>query len=219
MVESSGEGYGMRDLGLPEAETQAEVAASRLPMVADDEVAALAARFGKPEHRALDVQADEYIYSYRWQHESDRRAEVVFAIRDDAGRYWVHAKPHYPPHIFRLPSGGIHWDERVDTALMREVEEETGLPVEVERFIGLVEYRFWRQQSSVAFASYVFALHSLLDARPVCREGEMISDFRAVTPDQLAQIAANLRNLNGDRRGWGQWRAVAHDLVFDYLSS
>jgi len=210
----------MRDLGSPEmVEKQTEVVAPRLPMVADDEVADLAARFGAPVHRAYNVQADEYIYSYRWQRESDRRAEVVFAIRDDAGRYWVHAKPHYPAHIFRLPSGGIHWDELVDTALLREVEEETGLPVEVERFVGLVEYRFWRQQSSVAFASYVFALRSLRDARPVCRAGEAISDFRAVTPNQLAQIAVDLRSLIGDRRGWGQWRAVAHDLVFDYLSS
>ena len=114
--------------------------------------------------------------------DSDRRAEVVFAIHNDDGRDWVHAKPHYPTHIFRLPSGGVHWDEQVETALLREVEEETGLPVAIERFIGLVEYRFWRQQSSVKFASYIFALHSLQDARPVCRAGETISEFRAVSP-------------------------------------
>ena len=40
---------------------------------------------------------------------------------------WVHTKPHYPAHIFRLPSGGVHWDEPVEDALLREVAEETGL--------------------------------------------------------------------------------------------
>ncbi len=209
----------MRESGTVDRGEQPVVHAPRLPMVSGDEVSDLAARFGAPVYRTFNVQADEYIYSYRWQSDSDRRAEVVFAIRDGLGRYWVHTKPNYPAHIFRLPSGGIRWDERVDAALLREVEEETGLPVAVERFVGLVEYHFWRQQSSVMFASYVFALRSLRDERPVCHGGETISDFRAVLPGQIAQIAVDLRNLIGDRRGWGQWRALAHDLVFDYLST
>jgi ADP-ribose pyrophosphatase YjhB (NUDIX family) len=209
----------MMELGAADWGEQPAGLSPRLPMVSGDEVAELANRYGTPIYRSYDVQADEYIYSYRWQRDSDRRAEVVFAICDRLGRYWVHSKRTYPAHIFRLPSGGIHWDERVDCALLREVAEETGLPVKVECFVGLVEYRFWRQQSSVAFASYVFALRSLVDARPEAHGGEPISDFRAVLPSQIAQIAVDLRNLIGDRRGWGQWRALVHDLIFDYLSS
>jgi ADP-ribose pyrophosphatase YjhB (NUDIX family) len=188
------------------------------PMIAEEELAALMARYGTPALRAYNVQADEYIYSYRWRGDSDRRAEVVFAIQDERGRVWVHSKPHYPAHIFRIPSGGVAWNEPVDNALFREVDEETGLPIYNVRFLGLIEYRFIHEDSMVRFASYVFHLRSN-GAQPVCHAGESICGFRAVLPSQVCQIAEDLRNLIGVRRGWGQWRALAHDLVYESLSS
>mgnify|MGYP000844260258 CR=1 FL=1 len=189
-----------------------------LPTIWAEEVTELAARYGQPVYRAHKIQADEYIYSYRWRKDSDRRAEVVFAIQNGGRNVWVHAKPHYPAHIFRLPSGGVHWDEGIEAALLREVEEETGLAVRIERFLGLVEYHFYHGDSTVQFASYVFHLSSS-EGAPVIHESEEISEFRAVTPPQLAQLAYDLRNLGGNRRGWGQWRALAHDVVYEYLSN
>jgi ADP-ribose pyrophosphatase YjhB (NUDIX family) len=187
------------------------------PMISEMEVSELAARFGAPVRRVCHVQADEYIRSYRWRTDSDRRAEVVFAIQDPAGRIWVHAKSHYPGHIFRLPSGGIHWQETVQSALLREVAEETGLVVGVRRFLGLLEYCFHHGNSTAHFASYVFQLVS--DGAPprLPCDGE-ISAFRTVLPCQLLQMSADMRNLVGDRRGWGHWRALAHDLVYDVLN-
>ncbi|MFN2166209.1 MAG: hypothetical protein ACK2U9_08085, partial [Anaerolineae bacterium] len=67
------------------------------------------------------------------------------------------------------------------------------------------------------FASYVFHLVAS-PGMPVPHTTEQISEFRAVLPGQLAQVAADLRNLIGDRRGWGQWRALAHDLVYRHLT-
>ncbi len=189
-----------------------------LPTIWADEVAELAALYGQPVYRSHNIQADEYIYSYRWRKDSDRRAEVVFAIQNTAGGIWVHAKPHYPAHIFRLPSGGVHWDEAIEAGMLREVEEETGLTVSIERFVGLVEYHFYHGDSTVMFASYVFHLKSAGGA-PIIHASEQISEFRTVAPQQLCEVAANLRNLNGNRRGWGQWRAFAHDVIYEYLSS
>jgi 8-oxo-dGTP pyrophosphatase MutT (NUDIX family) len=184
-----------------------------------EEVAELADRYGKPVQRSYTIQADDYIYSYRFRKDLDRRAEVVFAIQDMvSGRIWVHAKPHYPAHIFRLPSGGVHPTETIEQALLREVHEETGLAVRVDRFVGLIEYHFRHSDASVQFASYVFHMISPRGA-PVIQAGETISEFRAVAPSQLAQIAIDLRNLIGDRRGWGQWRALAHDVVYEYLTN
>ena len=187
------------------------------PMVHADEVEKLAARYGAPGRHCFRVEADEYIYSYRWSNDPDRRAEVVFAIEDPDEGIWVHAKPHYPAHIFRLPSGGIHLDEAVEDALLREVAEETGLNVSVERFLALVEYHFYHGDSTVTFASYVFHLRSG-GGTPIFQDGEPISAFYGVPPWKLARIADDLRALNGDRRGWGQWRALAHDVVYEYLS-
>lgn len=187
------------------------------PMVHAEEVEELAVRYGAPGRHSFRVEADEYIYSYRWRKDSDRRAEVVFAIEDPDQGIWVHAKPHYPVHIFRLPSGGVHLDEAVEDALLREVEEETGLNVTVERFLALVEYQFYRDDSTVTFASYIFYLKSG-GGTPIFQEGEPISAFYGVPLWKLARIADDLRALNGDRRGWGQWRALAHDVVYEYLN-
>ena len=37
-------------------------------------------------------------------------------------------------------------------------------------------------------------------------------------PSQLSQITVDMRNMLGERRGWGQWRSIAHDLVYDALA-
>jgi ADP-ribose pyrophosphatase YjhB (NUDIX family) len=188
------------------------------PMIQAEEVESLAAQYGRPSRQSFRIQADEYIYSYRWRKDSDRRAEVVFAIEDGGQGIWVHTKPHYPINIFRLPSGGVHWDEAVEDALLREVEEETGLSVSIERFLALVEYHFYRGDSTAMFASYVFHLRSH-GGIPIIQDSEPISAFYAVPLSQLARLAADLRGLNGDRQGWGQWRALAHDVVYRILTS
>ena len=189
----------------------------RLPMISEDEVQDLSRHHGMPERRAYKVLADEYIRSYRWRSDSDRRAEVVFAIQDPDGHVWLHAKQHYPSHIFRLPSGGVNWEEPIVDALFREVAEETNLVVDIEHFVGIVEYTFIHGNSVAQFASYIFHLRSE-KVQPRADTTEKISAFRAVLPFQLAQTAADLRNLMGDRRGWGQWRALAHDLVYEHLT-
>jgi 8-oxo-dGTP pyrophosphatase MutT (NUDIX family) len=188
----------------------------RKPMISEEEVHELVTRYGVPIRRVFNIQADEYIRTYRWRADSDRRAEVVFVIQDPSDKIWLHAKSHYPSHIFRLPSGGIHWEESVLEALRREVDEETGLAVEIEDFVGLIEYRFHDNGSTVEFASYIFHVYS--DGRaPRCPVGGEISEFRAVLPSQLLQLAVDMRNIIGNRRGWGQWRALAHELVYDAL--
>ena len=189
----------------------------RLPMIVSDEVAELSARYGTPVKRSFHVQADDYIYSYRFNRTLDRRAEVVFAIEDEAGQLWVHAKSHYPSNIYRLPTGVVHWDELVIDGLLREVKEETGVPVEITRFLGIIEYQFCYGASIAPFASYIFHLRATGIDSLSTQQGEPISEFRAVSPPQLRQVADNLRSLMGVRRAWGAWRALAHDLVYDTL--
>jgi hypothetical protein len=109
---------------------------TRYPMISETEIQELTACYGQPVRRGHLLHADEYIRRYRWRTDSDRRAEVVFAIADPAGRILLHAKAHYPTHIYRILSGGIGWEEAVEEAMLREVAEETNLPVAVERFPG-----------------------------------------------------------------------------------
>lgn len=186
------------------------------PMICDQEVAELVRCYGAPMRRSYHIQADEYIRAYRWRKECDRRAEVVFAIQDPTGKIWMHAKAHYPAHLFRLPSGGVGLYEDIHHALMREIAEETGLCVTVRRFVALLEYRFEYGGSMVKFASYVFHLTSD-GCPPTLPDNGEIFAFRAILPPQLLQLTVDMRNMIGERRGWGQWRSLAHDVVYEYL--
>lgn len=188
------------------------------PIVQEDELRLLAQQYGDPVRRAFSLPVDDSIRRFRFNPESDRRAEVVFAIQDAAGGIWVHAKRNYPRNLFRLPSGGIDWNEEVEDALLREISEETALEVQIERFLGLLDYEFHDQGRTASFASYVFLVHSL-GGVPRPQPAEAITEFRQVLPAQLLEIAADLRNLVGDRHAWGLWRALAHELVYDTLTT
>ena len=190
----------------------------RMPMISEEEVAFLAEHYGAPARRAYWIQADEYIRSFRWRTDSDRRAEVVFVIQNPAGQIWLHAKAHYPAHIFRLLSGGVYWEEPIVDALYREIDEETSLKCTIERFLGVITYHFRYGDEVACFASYVFALRTDFTP-PACLRDNEISAFRAVMPSQLVDVSNDLRNLIGDRHTWGHWRAMAVDLVHETLMS
>lgn len=188
------------------------------PMIDEEEVQELITRYGNPIRRTYSIQADDYIRAYRWQPTSDRRAEVVFAIQNPADQIWLHAKAHYPARIFRLLSGGVHSDEGIEEALWREVSEETSLDCTVDRFLGLITYRFTYGEEVAHFASYIFTLRADFTP-PRCERDNEISAFYAVLPGQLGDVSNDLRNLIGDRHGWGQWRALAVELVHEQLAA
>ena len=192
--------------------------AIHLPMIDEQEVDMLAARFGLPLQRTHMLEADDYIHGYRWSKEPDRRAEVVFAILRPDDTVLLHTKANYPSHIFRLLSGGIGMDETVLDALWREVAEETGLPCTVEGFLGLLTYQFHYQGEFADFASYIFTLRTDF-TEPVCERDDEVSGFRPVLPSQLLDVSNELRNMIGNRHCWGQWRALAVDLVHEQLTA
>lgn len=200
-------------MSLPSA---ASVVQTRRPILSETEIQELATRYGPPVRRGHLLHADEYIRRYRWRTDSDRRAEVVFAIADPLNRILLHAKAHYPQHIYRILSGGVGWEESIEDAMLREVAEETNLPVTIERFLGVIAYEFHYRDEVAHFASYVFYLRTDFSV-PVCVRDNEISAFHTVLPSQLLAVSAELRNLIGDRHGWGQWRALAVDLVYEQL--
>ena len=181
------------------------------PPVNARELRALSRKYGAPEHAELRLDQWPMPRAAR----GDRRGEVVFAIRNRRNKVLLHTKSFYPKGVYRLPSGGIHWDEEVEDALFREVEEETGLPVSVDRFVGLILYDVRRRPKS--FASYVFLLSTEKLHPQVQDASERISGFKEVSATELRATTQRLRELSDDWRTWGKFRALAHDLVANAL--
>ena len=116
-------------------------------------------------------------------------------------------------------SGRVLWDEKVEEALRHEVNEETGLDVRVEQFLGVIEYEFRCRGNRLPFVSYVFQLREL-GGELCCRDDqEGISDFREATVGELSSVAEELDNLVPQWRDWGNFRAIAHRLVGEILGA
>jgi ADP-ribose pyrophosphatase YjhB (NUDIX family) len=178
------------------------------------EVAALAQRYGEPLRLVLELEIGEDLFLTRFVRSDDRRGEVVLALELASGKLLLHRKEHYDPPSFRLLSGGVNHDEPVLRALHREIGEETGLQVEVQRFLAVIEYTMHYGEIEVPFVSYVFHVSEL--AGQLTPDYGEIAELRAVDPVELSAVADQLRSIGGERGYWGRWRAIAHDVVADY---
>jgi ADP-ribose pyrophosphatase YjhB (NUDIX family) len=184
-------------------------------MIDEAEVAALRAAYGQPQRVQRQLEIGPELFQTRFNRLDNRRGEVVLALERPAGTLLLHSKAHYEAGVYRLLSGGVNLGETVLAALHREVAEETGLRVTVERFIAVLDMVFCFGPVAVPFPSYVFHVREASGTlRPDQRE---ISGLLEVVPEALPQIAATLRDLQGSRADWGRWRAIAHELVAEAL--
>jgi ADP-ribose pyrophosphatase YjhB (NUDIX family) len=185
--------------------------------IEERELDSLAATYGQPEIRTVDIESDEYLFATRLYRVQDRRGEIVLAIERPDRRLLLHRKGWYEPTVYRLLTGGIDLGEPVQHTLIRELEEETGLKPHTTRFLGVLDCCIHFESQQLSFVSYVFHLPR---TEGVLRlpQTEEISAFREVSIADLPRVAESLRLVPPPRRGWGQWRAIAHDFVHEMLA-
>lgn len=179
------------------------------------ELRELMASYGQVDLEHIQVEIDEDLYYNRFMKATDRRGEVVFAIQMPDG-ILVHHKAFYGDGVFRLPSGGIDYGEKVVDALRREIWEETGLSCAGEQLLGIQDCQLGLVSHSVRFVSYIFHVHAQGDL--YLDPKESIDAIRLVPPSELSDIAESLRRTPPPHEGWGRWRALAHDLVYRHLA-
>ena len=175
-------------------------------------------RYGSPVERSVTLQVNLEAFFIRRAGPRERPAEVVVLLRRRNGRYLVHTKAFYPKGVYRLLSGGIDCGEDLITAVRREAYEETGLEVTIERFLGILHYRFVSGGRSVPFTSYVFIVADKDGVLRSTDPEEAITDYREVTLSEIAALADQLESLEPDWADWGRFRAVAHRLVVEVLA-
>jgi ADP-ribose pyrophosphatase YjhB (NUDIX family) len=183
------------------------------------ELEALAAAYGEPEVRLIEIEGDEYLFSTRQHRLSGRRGEVVLAIERPGHCVLLHRKGWYAQDVFRLLSGGIEWDESVEDTLSRELEEETGLTLCTTHFLGVLDCHIHYALETLAFPSYVFHLERTEGELQLPESDEDIVEFRDVTIHDLPSVAEDLRSVPPPKTGWGEWRAIAHDFVYEMLAT
>lgn len=193
-----------------------------LPAPFAAEVADLAARYG-PTAFVEAAIPDGMFDPLR---EGRRLAEVCMVIRRPSGRLLTARKTFYPPEAFRLLTGGVHRDEPIAEALMREVAEETSLSVGVRRLLAVIAYRSPETPPDRhAFYTFAFLLEELGGELAVQDPDEQLAAFGEVELAELPAVADLLaaledrqdREIGGSWRSWGLFRAVVHRVVAEQL--
>jgi 8-oxo-dGTP pyrophosphatase MutT (NUDIX family) len=189
------------------------------------DVQALAEQLGRPLYRVADVEAATLFDPLSM---SDRYGEVCMVIRRPDGRLLTAIKTFYPRGAYRLLTGGIQHGEQILPALLREVAEETGLEVEVRRFLAHVDYRGSGAPGAEAplFSTFAFLLDEIGGTLGCADPDEQLEAFREIDIAELPALAAHLDNLpdqdapeiNGRWQDWGHFRAAIHRAVYEALS-
>lgn len=181
------------------------------------ELEAIETRFGAAPrwHAELEMSPERFAF---WHEKvlggiADRRAEVALAVERPDGQLLLHTKSFYPAGVMRVPTGGIGPEEPVIAALRREAMEETGLPVEIAGWLGLITYRFLQGARSMPFASYVFHVRVGMEPPRALDEEERISELRYVRPAAMEGVIRDLNGLAPSWADWGRFRALPHELI------
>jgi len=194
-----------------------------LPQATRDELAQLASRYGQPLVKTAELRASA---PFNPLYKSDRYGEVCMVVRRLNGRLLTMKKHFYPLNAYRLPTGGINHGEQVFDALLRETYEETGLTVDVRRFLAIAAYRLSTSHGSPIFYTFAFLLDEVGGTLGTIDENEKVEAFREIEPHELPVMATSLERLSttyseeidGTWGDWGQFRAVIHRLVWEALS-
>ena len=185
------------------------------------EIAELTQRFGAPITREValaDIAFDPV-------GDPSRFAEVCMVIRRPTGKVLLSIKTFYPRGAHRLPTGGIHRDEPIHEAVIRETLEETGLRLEMRRFLAALTYRDGPAGPPV-FHTFAFLLDDPTGA-PITPldEHEQIESYVEVPISELPLVAERLERIPADGAGgipnwdaWGRFRSHIHRAVFESMT-
>lgn len=187
-------------------------------------LATLAERYGQPLVRAVDLGQTSQFDPIN---KNDRYGEVCMVVRRRNGHLLTMKKTFYPTGAYRLLTGGINHGEAIFAALLRETNEETGLEVEVQRFLVAATYVTDATGEQPVFYTFAFLLAEVGGTLGAIDEDERVEAFLEIEPAQLPERAAFLeqigdpsynKEIDGSLRDWGRFRAAIHQLVWEALN-
>jgi ADP-ribose pyrophosphatase YjhB (NUDIX family) len=143
---------------------------------------------------------------YRHLLNPGRTVEVGMLIQRTPGWVLLQTKRHYPPGVFRLPTGTLRPDEGIEGAMLRELHEEANLVPGAHRRIFDLTYEVpGRGQDFVTHAYLIQAPRGELRPND---PSEAIGAWREARITELERLAGELSRLEPPWQGWGLFRAA-----------
>jgi ADP-ribose pyrophosphatase YjhB (NUDIX family) len=177
-------------------------------------LAAVRERFGTP----LDLPWEGEISDAEWAiatHNPARTHDVTLLILDRSRRVALIRKPHFAAGIWRPPGGGIKPGEDFVAGAVREALEETGLQVELRRYLVASRAIFSNAGRELEWRTHV-VLAETEDDELAPDDPEEIAAARWGTLDELAGPLRE-RLLATGRAFW-RYRVALHDAALRALA-
>lgn len=177
-------------------------------------LAPLRARFGEPVTMRWEGDVSELEHALA-TYDPKRTHDVTLFITNGE-RVALIRKPHFEEGVWRPPGGGVKRGEDFVAGVEREALEETGLRVELRRYLVAAEATFLYAPFEVPWRTHVF--HAVTaDERLDPQDTEEIAAARWGT---LAEVAGPLRaRLLATRRALWRYRVALHDAALEALAT
>jgi ADP-ribose pyrophosphatase YjhB (NUDIX family) len=175
--------------------------------------AALRARYGEP----VVLPWEGEISGVEWgvaTYNPNRFHDVTLFILDPAGRLALIRKPHFAHDVWRPPGGGVKPGEDPTDAAVREALEETGLRVQLERYLVVTDAAFRNAGRTLPWQTHVL-LARTDDTELAPNDPDEIEAARWGTLDELAGPLREI--LLGTGRAFWRYRVALHDAALAAL--
>jgi ADP-ribose pyrophosphatase YjhB (NUDIX family) len=181
----------------------------------DTALAPLRERFGDPTQLAWDGQISDAEWALATYNPA-RTHDVTLIILDRAQRLALIRKPHFADGVWRPPGGGIKPGEDVVAGAVREALEETGLHVELDRYLVATNAAFRNAGRELHWRTH------LLSART--EDGVLspsdAAEIAAARWGTLEELAGPLRErLLATGRAFWRYRVALHDAALSALAN
>ena len=115
----------------------------------------LEAKLGRPQVLRLEHDIGDMEMAFVRATQKHGRAHDITLFIFNGDRLALIRKPMFRPPIYRAPSGGLNPGESFEEGARREALEETGLEIELERYLLRVHVRFTSEGDQLDWTSHV----------------------------------------------------------------
>jgi ADP-ribose pyrophosphatase YjhB (NUDIX family) len=178
----------------------------------DEILAPLRARYGEPA--TMEWVGDITEIEHRLATYDPLRTHDVTLFILNGDRLALIRKHMFPPGIWRPPGGGVKPGEEFVEAVRREAFEETGLHVELQRYLVETRARFIYETPGLDWRTHVF-LATTEDEELRVHDTDEVEAARWGTLDELAGPLRE-RLLETGRAFW-RYRVALHDAALAAL--
>jgi len=171
------------------------------------------ARYGVPRDLQMQLETSlEEFTTIRESQKDGRSHDLTFFIFKGEELIFI-AKPWYPPGMYRAPSGGLHPGESFAEGAKREIYEETGVDVEIEKYLLRIDVTFTCGDDRIDWKTHIFKVKYLHgESHPI--DTEEIKEVKLVKISDVPQIKRIMLSLNSTGLAY---RARLTDEVLEIL--